>query len=109
VGLEEVRRWAPALASVFICTISFSDMSLFGIGGRSGVSAVGKAGVRSEVGLMRASGEACWKECEFLRMPLESVSHDPHMRSCSFSIPLGLLGASGGECGVGDETAISFM
>lgn len=85
-ALELVRRWPdapPALSSVFSWTISFSDMPRLGRPGRSPSVAVGAgesvmalAGGCSWVGEMRASGEVCWKELEFLRMParLEGLS-----------------------------------
>lgn len=63
--MEDERRWAPALRSVFSRTISFSDNSR-------------PSGGRSEVGELTAGaislvGEVCELEryeLEFLRMPV---------------------------------------
>ena len=56
---------------------------------------------RSLVGEMRASGEVCWKEFEFLRMPVECECKwvlSVAMHSVyNADIPLGLLGTSWGE------------
>lgn len=76
----------PALSSVFSWTISFSDMPRVGRPGReasvdddagavveavgAGESLMALVGGCSLVGEMRASGEVCWKEFEFLRMPV---------------------------------------
>ena len=91
-GFELLRRCPPALSSVFICVISFSDSSRPGIDGRLVVSvtalSLGSAGL-SDVGeKCGASGDECECEVEFLRMPL------------------GFLGTADGECGAGDSCAI---
>ena len=63
---------------------------------------------RSEVGEMRASGEICCCECEFFRIPVNTISKHSILNEQAEinTVPFGLLGASGGECGAGASFAI---
>lgn len=71
---EELRRASPALRVVFSCTISFSESSRLGPGGRSAsdgpeVGEMAVAAWDAEVGEMGGSAGVFWKELLFFRMP----------------------------------------
>lgn len=114
LGFELVRRWPPpALSSVFICVISFSDISRgsdglpFGVPSTIAFSLV--MGGADDVGETLASGDAPWYELEFFRMPVQWSTNAAKKTDDRISAPLGLLGASGGECLAGSLCAIVFI